>query len=210
MHFAAFRRRSPRSAADRRVTTASRRVTAASELLSVAKNTVYTQSLKPISSPPTTGNNTQDFMDAVLSFDDHRYIMRIAREEDASGLERKRKTALAELRVKLADMRKQKEMAKREKALADLRRLLQVWNLTIPKLHDQLDVFRLRGVPDIKANGNYSKKTDKQAALVEALRKFQQSPESFPVPESVLARLLEPETAVVEYLADEEDIEMAD
>ncbi|KAJ7669569.1 hypothetical protein B0H17DRAFT_887150, partial [Mycena rosella] len=36
-------------------------------------------------------NNTQDFMDAVLSFDDHSYIMRIAREEDASGLERKRK-----------------------------------------------------------------------------------------------------------------------
>ncbi|KAJ7617556.1 hypothetical protein B0H17DRAFT_1152489 [Mycena rosella] len=139
--------------------------------------------------------------------------------------DRKRKTALAEFRVKLADMRKQKEKAKREKALADLRRPLQVvlvrseaeiystaleWNLTIPKLHDQLNVFRLRGVPDIKANSNYSKKADKQAALVEALRKFQQFPESFPVPESVLARLLEPETAVVEYWADEEDIEMAD
>ncbi|KAJ7662323.1 hypothetical protein B0H17DRAFT_1144408 [Mycena rosella] len=44
---------SPRSAADLRVTTASRHVTAASELLFVAKNTTYTQSLKPIPSPPT-------------------------------------------------------------------------------------------------------------------------------------------------------------
>ncbi|KAJ6542533.1 hypothetical protein DFH09DRAFT_855131, partial [Mycena vulgaris] len=58
-------------------------------------------------------NGTQDFMDAVFTFDDHLYIMRKAREEDASGLEKKRKRALAEFRVKLATMRKEKEMAKR-------------------------------------------------------------------------------------------------
>lgn len=131
-------------------------------------------------------NDTQDFMDAVFTFDDHLHIMRTARELDSSGLEGKRKRALTEFWVKLATMRKEKEKAKPEKALADLRALLKVvlvtceadiysttteWNLTIPKLHAQLNVLRLRGVPDIKANSTYSKKADTQAALSEALKK---------------------------------------
>ncbi|KAJ6509747.1 hypothetical protein DFH09DRAFT_1100683 [Mycena vulgaris] len=45
---------------------------------------------------------------------------------------------------------------------------------------------------------------------VDALKKIQASPELFPVPESVLARLAAPETQIIEDWTPEEDIEMDD
>ncbi|KAJ7029252.1 hypothetical protein C8F04DRAFT_905970, partial [Mycena alexandri] len=54
-------------------------------------------------------NDTQDFMDALFEWPDHLYIMRLARKEDASGIERKRKAELAEFRIRLAAMKKAKE-----------------------------------------------------------------------------------------------------
>ncbi|KAJ7700437.1 hypothetical protein B0H17DRAFT_925361, partial [Mycena rosella] len=139
-------------------------------------------------------NNTQDFMDALFEPPDHLYIVRLARKEDASGIERKRKAELADFRIRLATMRKEKEIAKRQKEIDDLRILVTLrlvstvaeiyntardLNLTVKKLHLQLDAFRLRGVPDIKANSNYARKADKQAALEVALRKFQLNPEKY-------------------------------
>ncbi|KAJ6614610.1 hypothetical protein B0H10DRAFT_1803172, partial [Mycena sp. CBHHK59/15] len=172
-------------------------------------------------------NDTQEFMDTLFEPPDHLYIMRTARKEDASGLERKQKTVLADFRVRLAQMKKQKDILKRQKEIEDLRTLLQVklvssiaqiydmtrgLNLSIKKLHQQLDAFRLRGVPDIKANSNYAKKADKQAALVVALQKFQLCPELYPVPQAVLlkvsAAVLQPITQIIKDHADEEDIEM--
>ncbi|KAJ6465190.1 hypothetical protein C8R47DRAFT_1235882, partial [Mycena vitilis] len=165
-------------------------------------------------------NDTQDFIDAVFTYDDHLFIMREARKEDASGLERDRKKALAEFRVKLANMRKEKEQAKREKAVADLRKLLEVAlvtheadiysNLTIPKLHEQLNAFRLRGVPGIKANSTYRNKEAKQTALAEAFKVFRAAPESFPVPASILAKFAAPETQIIQDWAAEEEMELDD
>ncbi|KAJ6628481.1 hypothetical protein B0H10DRAFT_1940319 [Mycena sp. CBHHK59/15] len=107
-------------------------------------------------------------------------------------------TVLADFRVRLAQMKKQKDILKRQKEIEDLRTLLQV------KLVSR--------VPDIKANSNYAKKADKQAALVVALQKFQLCPELYPVPQAVLlkvsAAVLQPVTQIIEDHADEEDIEM--
>ncbi|KAJ6483549.1 hypothetical protein C8R47DRAFT_1048987 [Mycena vitilis] len=172
-------------------------------------------------------NNTQDFMDAVFEMPDHLYIMRLARAEDASGIEKKRKSELAEFRIRLSTMRKEKEIAKRQKEIEDLRILVKVKlvstvakiyaagreaNLTVKMLHQQLDAFRLRGVPDIKSNSTYPRKADKQAALECALKKFQISPESYPIPAAVLAKIsnpvVRPETQILVDWAEGEEIEM--
>jgi hypothetical protein len=94
-----------------------------------------------------------------------------------SGIERKRKGEPAEFRIRLAKMRKEKELAKHQKEIEDLRELVKVSlvstlaqiydtaraaNLTVKKLHQQLDAFRLRGMPDIKPNSIYPRKADKQ------------------------------------------------
>ncbi|KAJ7911715.1 hypothetical protein B0H13DRAFT_1875549 [Mycena leptocephala] len=174
-------------------------------------------------------NNTQDFMDALFEAPDHLYIMRLARKEDASGIERKRKAELAEFRIRLAKMRKEKELAKRQKEIEDLRELVKVSlvstlaqiydtaraaNLTVKKLHQQLDAFRLRGVPDIKPNSTYPRKADKQAALEAALKKYQLNPELYSVPQEVISKIsvavIRPVTQVVVDWAEEEDVEMED
>ncbi|KAJ7342822.1 hypothetical protein DFH08DRAFT_962860 [Mycena albidolilacea] len=171
--------------------------------------------------------NTQDFMDALFEMPDHLYIMRLARKEDASGIERTRKTELAEFRVRLAKMRKEKEVAKRKKEVDDLRILMKVRlvstvaqiydtargaNLTVKLLHQQLDAFRLRGVPDIKANSTYPRKPDKQAALESALRNFQFAPGSYPIPEAIVSKVsvaeIRPVTQVLGEWHPEEDVEM--
>ncbi|KAJ7037747.1 hypothetical protein C8F04DRAFT_1180214 [Mycena alexandri] len=172
-------------------------------------------------------NDTQDFMDALFEWPDHLYIMRLARKEDASGIERKCKAELAEFRIRLAAMKKAKEVAKHQKEIDDLRILVKVplvstvteiyttvrdVSLTVKKLHQQLDAFRLRGVPEIKANSTYARKADKQAAVEAALKKYRSSPESYPIPAAVLTKLsvpqIRPETQVVEEWGDEEDVEM--
>jgi hypothetical protein len=43
-------------------------------------------------------------------------------------------------------------------------------NLTILKLHQQLNLFRVRGVPDIRPNSNYCNKTAKQQGLEDGLQ----------------------------------------
>ncbi|KAJ6455550.1 hypothetical protein C8R47DRAFT_1250858, partial [Mycena vitilis] len=104
-------------------------------------------------------NDTQAFMDAIFTRDDDLYIMRKAREIDASGLEKQRKQELADFRVRLASMKKAQQKAAKEKAAKELHELLKVpfiscvadiyspqWKLTIPRLHQQLQLLRLRRV----------------------------------------------------------------
>lgn len=166
-------------------------------------------------------NDTQDFMDAVFTFDDHLVIMREAQKLDASGLEAKMRKASVEFRVRVAAMKKQKEIAKQQKQADGLRKLLQVklincvadiyskqWNLTIPKIHEQLDVLRLRGVPDIKANSHCSRKIDKQLALEEAFKCYQKEPSRYPLPEECSDKDSKGGPDIVEDWEAEEEIEM--
>ncbi|KAF8202587.1 hypothetical protein K438DRAFT_1757917 [Mycena galopus ATCC 62051] len=52
-------------------------------------------------------NDTQDFMDAVLTDEDHAFIMREARRVDASGAEALRRQEIVDFRIKTAEMHKE-------------------------------------------------------------------------------------------------------
>ncbi|KAF8960711.1 hypothetical protein BDZ97DRAFT_1597629, partial [Flammula alnicola] len=60
-------------------------------------------------------NDTQAYMDAVFTCDDHIYIMREARRLDASGIEAVRRKELVDFRVEVARIRKEKEEARVQK-----------------------------------------------------------------------------------------------
>ncbi|KAL1732840.1 hypothetical protein EV714DRAFT_270463 [Schizophyllum commune] len=64
-------------------------------------------------------NDTQQFSDQYLQDDDRVYVMRTARELDASGVERKRRKEQAEFECRMVEMKRQRlaarEMKRREK-----------------------------------------------------------------------------------------------
>ncbi|KAJ7120405.1 hypothetical protein C8R44DRAFT_737216 [Mycena epipterygia] len=62
-------------------------------------------------------NDTQAFMDAVLTEADHTYIIREARKIDASGAEALWHQEIVDFRIKTAEMHKQKGVAAARKAL---------------------------------------------------------------------------------------------
>jgi hypothetical protein len=136
-------------------------------------------------------NNTQDFMDAVLTDEDHAFIMREARRVDASGAEALRRQEIVDFRIKTAEMPKEKALAAARKAIQirrELRRLpivsrTQILSeLTIPKIHLQLNALRLRGVPDILPNSRYTRKPAKVDALEAALRLYYANRDKYPLP----------------------------
>ncbi|KAJ7124863.1 hypothetical protein C8R44DRAFT_874729 [Mycena epipterygia] len=165
-------------------------------------------------------NDTQAFMDAVLTDDDHAYIMREARRVDASGAEAQRRQEIVDFRVKTAEMHKNKAIAAARKALEtrrELRRLpivkrTHIDDLTIAKIHLQLNALRLRGVPDILPNSRYVRKPAKVDALKAALRVYLPNINKYPLPHDPEADA-EPGTVVVEPViiedwVDEEDVDM--
>ncbi|KAJ7604096.1 hypothetical protein DFH06DRAFT_1349726 [Mycena polygramma] len=162
-------------------------------------------------------NDTQAFMDAVFTRDDDLYIMRKAREIDASGLEKQRKKDLADFRVRLATMKKAQQKAARIKAAKELQELLKVpfiscvadiyspqWKLTIPKIHQQLQLLRLRRVPDILPNSKYPNKAEKQKGLEEAFKRFQQNPAAYPLPPAPQGAAKGEPVIVDDWVVDEE------
>ncbi|KAF8188240.1 hypothetical protein K438DRAFT_1972424 [Mycena galopus ATCC 62051] len=166
-------------------------------------------------------NDTQNFMDAVLSDEDHTYIMREARKIDCNGLERLRRQKIIDFRLKTAEMHKAKATAAAQKALETRRQLRKIAivthttnlnDLTIPKIHLQLNTLRLRGVPNILPNSRYRLKTAKLEALGAALQLYFADPLAFPLPHDPEAdkerEVLVIETAIVEDWGAEEDIEM--
>ncbi|KAJ7701496.1 hypothetical protein B0H17DRAFT_1244250, partial [Mycena rosella] len=115
-------------------------------------------------------NDTQDFMDAVLTNEDHAYIMHEARKIDSSGLEALWWQEIIDFRIRTAEMHKEKALAAARKAIVicrELRRLKIVSrtqtldDLTIARIHLQLNELRLRGVPDILPNSRYPRKAGK-------------------------------------------------
>ncbi|KAJ7213389.1 hypothetical protein GGX14DRAFT_392897 [Mycena pura] len=166
-------------------------------------------------------NDTQDFMDAVLTNEDHTFIMREARKIDSNGLERLRRQDIVDFRVRTAEMNKAKALASAQKAL-EIRRELRktvivartatLTELTIVKTHLQLNALRLRGVPNILPNSRYTRKPAKVAALEEVLKLYLSHPSNFPLPSDPEADLssdsLTVESTVVDDWTAEEDIEM--
>ncbi|KAF7335877.1 hypothetical protein MSAN_02324700 [Mycena sanguinolenta] len=138
-------------------------------------------------------NDTQNFMDAVLTDEDHAYIMREARKIDSDGLERLRRQEIVDFRLKTAVMQNAKAFAAARKALETRRQLrklpmvtrtMDLHNLTIPKIHLQLNALRLRGVPNILPCSRYRVKATKLEALDPALRLYLPDPSKFSLREN--------------------------
>jgi DNA-binding phage protein len=160
-------------------------------------------------------NQTQDFMDAVFTPEDHAYIMQEARRIEASGEEARRRNEIVDFRLKTAETQKAKALAKVQKDAEvlqeNLTRLLvplsKMDALTVPLIHEQLNAYRARGVPDILANSKYPRKAEKLAALktFAAWYKVNGMPPVLPsVPQSVS----ELAPIIAEGYRDEEDVEM--
>ncbi|KAJ7719825.1 hypothetical protein B0H16DRAFT_1794260 [Mycena metata] len=160
-------------------------------------------------------NNTQDFMDATFTAEDHAYVMREARRIDASGEEAKMRARIVDFRLRTAAMQKEKALAKIRRA-AELRKenleqeLIprnELSKLTVPKIVDQLNSYRARSVPNILATSNYKLKADKLAAL-ETVFDWYKSNGTLPsVPESTPEDIV-PVPEVVDDWEGEEDVEM--
>ncbi|KAJ7485891.1 hypothetical protein FB451DRAFT_1027055 [Mycena latifolia] len=162
-------------------------------------------------------NDTQDFVDAVFTPEDHLYIMREARRIDASGEERKIRQKIVDFRIRVAAMHKDKALAKvrKDEAIlqANLTRPLLPFSeldaLTIPGIVEQLDAYRARGVPNILKNSQYRVKADKLAALKAAFEWYRVHGAQLHVPVSAPGPIsLVPQ--VVEEWEVEEDAEMED
>jgi len=159
-------------------------------------------------------NDTQDYMDAVFVAADHKFIMREARRIDASGLEKKRRQNLVDYRLEVAHIRKDKEDAKKQKAIDDALRLSKVvlistveaiMQLTVLKMGDQIDDFRFRGLPDVPAKSRFPKKADRQIALTQIFQHYQQYvAEKGPLPTPVVDLRGTEALIVDDWEADEE------
>ncbi|KAJ7360780.1 hypothetical protein DFH08DRAFT_951431 [Mycena albidolilacea] len=125
-------------------------------------------------------NDTQDFMDAVFTDEDHAYIMREARRIDSSREEARRREEIVDFRIKTAEMQK-------TKALAKARKMRRTCRTTLP-------ASLYHCVPNLLVNSKYPRKADKLAVLKEAFRWYETILEVVPV--------------IVEELRDEEDGEM--
>ncbi|THU81616.1 hypothetical protein K435DRAFT_808933 [Dendrothele bispora CBS 962.96] len=138
-------------------------------------------------------NNTLAFMEALFENKDHQYIMQEARRIDASGLEAKQRTAQVEFRRRVVEMNKEKEEAKKKKAV-ELREKLKKIPLirelteleTIPRpeldpkgsrkwtghvLDLQLDALRFRKVT-IPMKSKLTKVEDKREALKKGFKLY--------------------------------------
>ncbi|KAJ3831162.1 hypothetical protein F5878DRAFT_667849 [Lentinula raphanica] len=125
-------------------------------------------------------NNTQAFMDAMLTLDDFSYIMKEARTLDASGVEKKRREDQVAFDAKVAQMKRDKEAAMARKAVDRLGRLSKVIlinrieeidGLTVAKLDDQLDVLRLMDA-DIPVKSKCGNKATRAEHLRNAFKRY--------------------------------------
>jgi Tfp pilus assembly ATPase PilU len=99
--------------------------------------------------------------------------MREARQIDASSEEARRRAQIVDFRVQTAEMHRIKALAKMQKEARSLQDnlshvivpLSEMDVLKIPEIHEQLNAYHTRGVPDILVNSKYLWKAEKLAAL---------------------------------------------
>ncbi|KAJ7589794.1 hypothetical protein C8J56DRAFT_784151 [Mycena floridula] len=127
-----------------------------------------------------TRNGTQRFVDRLFEDSDHKFCRTEARTVLASGLEAKRRKAQKEFDLRLAEMKRDKELEKARKIREEADRLRAVVlithrdqiftkDMTIPHLQDQLDILKaLWDDKEIPLKSHIALKADKQAALVAA------------------------------------------
>ncbi|KZP17166.1 hypothetical protein FIBSPDRAFT_747504 [Athelia psychrophila] len=126
-------------------------------------------------------NDTQTFIDAKFDAEDHRMVMKIAREVDGSGLEQKQKIQFIEHyeqknqeKVDRADERSRKKQEKR----AHIAGVLLIFDeekiqgLKGKALEEQIEAYRCAGAPLPPAKKELRLVGDKKAALIECSKKM--------------------------------------
>ncbi|KZP04520.1 hypothetical protein FIBSPDRAFT_713214, partial [Athelia psychrophila] len=126
-------------------------------------------------------NDTQTFIDAKFDTEDHRMVMKIAREVDASGHEQKRKALFIEHyekknqeKVDRADERSRKMQEKR----AHIAGILLIFDeekiqgLKGKALEEQVEAYRFAGAPLPPAKKDLKLVGDKKSALIECSKKM--------------------------------------
>jgi hypothetical protein len=130
-------------------------------------------------------NETQDFVDSQFQEEDYQYVRKEARILDASKLETRRRREQKEFDLRVAQMRREREVEKARKIREELDRLgkvelishideINAAGMTVAKLQDQLDVLKIVWKDtDIPLKSHIPKKADKQKALEEAFLRHQ-------------------------------------
>ncbi|KAL0957147.1 hypothetical protein HGRIS_003239 [Hohenbuehelia grisea] len=131
-------------------------------------------------------NNTENFIIKHCDVDDHLYVMRRARKEDASGANSQFRTDLIEAQCARAEAERtrQAKIAARERA--EIARLVEIGlegdqqkilKMTVRQLDDQLKIYRkiLKDETLLAVKiGTLKLKAQKQAAVLEALARNQE------------------------------------
>lgn len=125
-------------------------------------------------------NDTQAFMDAIFSTEDHHYVMKTAREVDASGHEQKGKAAHIEFTEVENQERKDKADARTKRTQEKQAQIAEVTlifdevalqGLKGKALEEQVEAYRLAGAPLPPAKKDLKFVDAKRAALIECAKK---------------------------------------
>ncbi|KAI5897896.1 uncharacterized protein SCHCODRAFT_02684172 [Schizophyllum commune H4-8] len=128
-------------------------------------------------------NNTQEFMDRMLTEEDEKYIRKKARQRLAMGLERQRQEEQMEVDEKRAEETRRKEMEQERARAEKLARVMSITivldpglvkekKFTLPMIDEQLDAHRLFDLEvPIKAHTG-TKKAQRLEVLLGAIRRY--------------------------------------
>ena len=126
-------------------------------------------------------NNTQPFMNKYFDEDDYKFLMKMCRELDASGVEKKRQEKVVAYTIAKTKQRREKREKAAKKQADENSRLAKVTlifdqdvieGLKGKALQDQLDAFRLFGAPLPKFKRDVKVVADKKRAIQGAIEKY--------------------------------------
>jgi len=127
-------------------------------------------------------NKTQAFVIKHFDEDDYKFLMKMCRELDASGVEKKRNEKAIKYNVEKTNQRKEKKKMDAKKQADEKSKLAKVTlifdknvieGLMGKALQDQLNAFRLFGAPLPKLKKDVRLVGDKKRAIKEAIYKYE-------------------------------------
>jgi hypothetical protein len=123
-------------------------------------------------------NNTQPFMNKNFNEDDYKFLMKMCRELDASGVEKKRQEKVVAYTMEKTKKKKEKKEETAKKQADEKARLAKVTlifdkdvigGLKGKALLDQLDAYRLFGAPLPKLKKDVKLAVEKRHAIQKAI-----------------------------------------
>jgi len=127
-------------------------------------------------------NDTQQFMDRNFQEDDHKFLMKMGREVDGSGLEEKRQDKTVAYNLKKNQKKDDRDREAAQKLTEKNARLAKIplifdkdviEGLKGQKLQDQLDAYRLAGAPLPALMKDVRVVDDKKKAIQNAIDQYE-------------------------------------